>query len=142
MHIARHLRRGGCGCQCRTHRGVAAFQVALAPGAPFGAAVFGGKAPTEAGVLTRAFRSLAGVQAILLLLLGWALLARASVVTIPVLSSEVLAWATWGIVAFLTLNTVANLSAPHPIERWVMGSITLALVGLSFVIALRGTGGT
>jgi hypothetical protein len=93
-------------------------------------------------VLTRAFRSLAGVQAIVLLLLGWVLLARASVVTIPDLSSEVLTWATWGIVALLTLNTVANLSAPYPLERWVMGSITLVLVGLSFVVALRGSGGT
>lgn len=117
--------------------GVAAFQVALALGAPFGDAVFGGNAPTEAGLLTGGFRTLAGVQATILLLLGWVLLARTSVVAIPILDSGALVPVTWGIVAFMTLNTVANFAAPHPIERWVMGPITLALVALGLVIALR-----
>jgi hypothetical protein len=31
----------------------------------------------------------------------------------------------------------ANSSAPHPIERWVMGSITLVLAGLGLFIALN-----
>lgn len=115
---------------------VAAFQLALALGAPLGAAVFGGRAPTRDGVLTAPFRVLAIVQALILLLFGWILLARTAVVTAPVLASATLAWATWVIVAFLVLNTVANLSAPHPVERWVMGSITFVLAGLGLFIAL------
>lgn len=76
-------------------------------------------------------------QTIMLLLLGWVLLARTSVVTIPLLSGSTLGWVTWVIVAFLALNTIANLAAPHPVERWVMGSITLALTGIGLTIALR-----
>lgn len=117
--------------------GVAAFQLALAAGAPLGDAVFGGNAPTHDGVLTGPFRALAGFQTIMLLLLGWVLLARTSVVTIPLLSGATLGWLTWVIAVFLALNTVANLAAPHPVERWVMGSITLALTGIGLAIALR-----
>src|SRR5690606_5988308 len=111
--------------------GVAAFQVALALGVPLGGAVFGGKAPTRDGVLTAPFRALSIVQAIILLLLGWILLARAGVVTIPVLASATLVGASWMIVVFLMMNTVANFFAPHPVERWVMGSITFVLSGLA-----------
>lgn len=117
--------------------GVAAFQVALALGAPLGGAVFGGRAPRRDGVLTAPFRVLAIVQAIILLLLGWILLARADVVTIPVLAGATLVWGTWVIVVFLMLNTVANFSAPHPVERWVMGSVTFVLSGLGLFIALN-----
>lgn len=116
--------------------GVAAFQVALALGLPLGGAVFGGKAPTDDGVLTPRFRGLALVQAVILLLMGWILLARTAVVTIPLLSGDTLVWLTWVIVAFLALNTVANLSAPHPVERWLMGSITLTVLALGLFIAL------
>jgi hypothetical protein len=116
--------------------GVAAFQVALALGVPLGAAVLGGKAPTRDGVLTGPFRVLAVVQAIVLLLLAAVLLARTGVVTIPGLGRDTLAWMTWVIVVFLLLNTVANSSAPHPVERWGMGSVTLVLAGLGLFIAL------
>lgn len=39
---------------------------------------------------------------------------------------------------FLMLNSAANFAAPHPIERWVMGPITLTLVVLGSFVALRG----
>jgi hypothetical protein len=116
--------------------GVAIFQVALAAGAPYGDAVFGGRAPTAAGVLAPPFRVLAVVQAFVLVLLGWILLARAELVSIPLLGAGSLTWITWVILAFLVLNTVANFSAPHPIERWVMGPTTLALSALTLPIAL------
>jgi hypothetical protein len=116
---------------------VAAFQVALALGAPYGDAVFGGKAPTDAGVLTAPFRALAIVQAVVLALLAWILLARSGAVGIPLLGAGSLIWLTWGVVGFLVLNTLANLSAPHPIERWVMGPVTFVLAGLALTIALR-----
>jgi hypothetical protein len=121
--------------------GVAAFQLALALGAPYGDAVFGGKAPTRSGVLTGPFRALAVAQSIVLLMLGWVLLARTGAVGIPLLDAGSLVWVTWGFVVFLMLNTVANFTAPHPIERWVMGSVTLALSGLGLFIALRGPAG-
>jgi hypothetical protein len=78
---------------------------------------------------------LAVVQAVLLVLLGWVLLARTATVSIPVLGAGSLEWITWGVAVFLVLNTLGNFSAPHPIERWVMGSVTLVLSGLALIIA-------
>ena len=92
-------------------------------------------------MLTAPFRTLAVVQAIVLVLMGWVLLARAETVDIPVLGAGSLVWVTWVVVVFLILNTVANFTAPHPIERWVMGSITLALSALGLFIALRPPSG-
>lgn len=119
----------------------AAFQLALAMGAPYGEAVFGGNAPTRSGVLTAPFRALAVVQAIVLVLIGWVLLARTQNVGIPFLGPGSLVWVTWVVVVFLMLNTVANLAAPHPIERWGAGSVTLALSGLGLFIALCAPSG-
>jgi hypothetical protein len=116
--------------------GVAVFQLALALGAPYGDAVFGGRARTASGVLTGPFRALAVVQAVVLALVGWVLLARTELVGIPALGAGTLVWITWVILAFLVLNTAANFSAPHPIERWVMGSVTSVLSALTLVIAL------
>lgn len=116
--------------------GVAAFQVALAFGAPLGDAVFGGRAPTQDGVLKGRFRVLAALQAVILLLIAWVLLARTGVATIPLLSGDTLVWLAWVIVVFLALNTFANFAAPHPVERWVMGSITLITCALGVFIAL------
>jgi hypothetical protein len=116
--------------------GVALFQVALAAGAPYGEAVLGGKAPTDGGVLAPAFRALALVQAVVLVLLAGILLARAGIIATTIVSMGTLGWLTWVAFGFLALNTAANLSAPHPIERWGMGSTTLVLSGLTLAIAL------
>ena len=118
--------------------GVAVFQVALAAGAPYGEAVFGGKAPTNDGVLTTPFRILAVVQGLVLVALGWVLLARTEVAGITLPTGGTPSWLIWTILGFLVLNTLGNFSAPHPIERWVMGPITLVLSGLTLVIALSG----
>ncbi len=116
--------------------GVAVFQLALAAGVPFGEAVLGGKAPTNDGVLTPPFRILAVVQALVLVALGWVLLARTEVAGITLPAGGTPSWLIWTILVLLVLNTLGNFTAPHPIERWVMGSITLVLSGLTLVIAL------
>jgi hypothetical protein len=118
--------------------GVAGFQAALALGLPLGDATFGGKARTEAGVLQGVFRPLAAAQAALLLVIAWVVLARAGVVGFPLFGDAFLAWGIWVIVGFLALNTLANFTAPHPVERWGMGSITLVLAVLAVGIALIG----
>ncbi len=120
--------------------GVAVFQAALALGLPLGDATLGGRARTENGVLAPGFRVLAVVQAILLLLIAWVILARAGVMQIGFLGEGFLRWITWGILGFLILNTVANLAAPHPVERWVMGSITLVVALLTGVVAFGAPG--
>lgn len=120
--------------------GVALFQAALALGLPLGEATLGGRARTQNGVLTSGFRVLAVLQAIVLVLVAWIILARAGVTNIGFLGDGFLRWATWGMVVFLILNTVANLSAPHPVERWVMGSVTFVMVILTGIIGLRAPG--
>jgi hypothetical protein len=117
--------------------GVAGFQSALALGLPLGDAVFGGRAPTVNGVLTAPFRLLAVAQALVLLAVAWLLLVRAGVVTHPAIGGGSLTMATWVLAGFLALNTVGNLAAPHPVERWIMGTITLLLTGIAVVVALR-----
>jgi hypothetical protein len=95
--------------------GVAVFQLALALGAPYGNAVFGGKAPTEQGVLTGPFRALAVVQAIVLVLLGGFLLARTEALDIPILGSGALSWMVWVFVALLGVYTgVWEVLGPRP----------------------------
>lgn len=116
--------------------GVALFQIALALGLPLGEATLGGRARTKNGVLTSGFRVLAVLQAIVLVLVAWIILARVGTTQIGFLGDGFLRWATWGILVFLILNTVANLSAPHPVERWGMGSVTFVLVILTGIIAL------
>jgi hypothetical protein len=117
--------------------GVAIFQIALAIGLPLGEATMGGSAPTVDGVLSPAFRVVALLSAGILIGVAWVVLARAGVVSTRLVSDRALVWLTWGIVAFLMLNTVGNFSAPHPVERYVMGSITLLLVLLCGFVALR-----
>jgi hypothetical protein len=79
---------------------------------------------------------LASLQAAILVLLAWVILARAGIVDAGGVGDQVLYWATWVIVGFLALNTLANFSAPHPVERWLMGSITLAVGILTAIVAL------
>ena len=117
--------------------GVAMFQAALALGLALGGATFGGRAPHVDGVLTAGFRAVAGASAIVLLAIAWLVLARAGVVARGPVEDGVVVGATWVVLVFLVLNTVGNFSAPHPVERWVMGPVTLAVAALVAVVATR-----
>lgn len=116
--------------------GVAAFQLGLALGLPLGEATLGGRAPTRDGVLSGGFRLIPAVSVLVLVLAAWIVLARAGVVAAGPLGHRFLVGATWGLVAFLALNTVGNLAAPHPVERWVMGAASLVVVLLCSVVAI------
>jgi hypothetical protein len=117
--------------------GVAIFQAALALGLPLGEATFGGSAPTVDGVLSSGFRLVAIVNAIILLMFAWIIITRARLTSSGILGDRVVYWATWGIVAFLILNSLGNLFAPHPVERYAMGAATMLLVALCGFVALR-----
>jgi hypothetical protein len=117
---------------------VAIFQVALALGLPLGEATFGGAAPTIDGVLSTGFRVIALVNAVILIGFAWVILARADLLSSNVIGDRFLFWAAWGIVAFLVLNTIGNLSASHPFERYVMGATTLVLIVLCALVAYKG----
>ncbi len=118
---------------------VAAFQMTLALGAPYGDLVLGGRASTTAaGALTPGFRSLAPLQGLLLLGLVWVLLLRGGIITVPRLSDRVLRRATWGVAWLMVGTTLGNLASTHPFERWVLGSVTLVVAVLSLALAWRG----
>ncbi len=119
---------------------VAAFQVTLWRGAPYGDAVLGGRAATVGGVLTGPYRWAALGQAGLLLAMAVLLLGRGGVMRLPVLTDSGLRRAAWAIAAFMTINTVANFSAPHPLERR-MGVATLTVALLSATLGASSTRG-
>lgn len=94
--------------------GVGLFQVALAIGAPWGAAAWGG---ANAGVLPTGFRVASGVSALL-----WAGVAAAAAGRLlgPVGRRRLLL----GSAAYLTLGIAMNAASPSGIERavWVPGT--------------------
>ena len=113
---------------------VVAFQVTLALGAPLGEATMGGRARTVGGVLEPPFRVLAGVSAVILAVAAWVILARVGLVDRGPVDDTILGWGT--VAGFTALNTLSNLSGRHPLERWGMGSITLAVALLATYVAL------
>lgn len=94
----------------------------------------GGHAATVNGVLTPAYRWAAAGQAALLLLMAWLLLGRGALVRVPGISERGLRTAAWVIAGFFTLNTLANVTSPHPLERW-MGARTILIALASTALA-------
>ena len=108
------------------------FQIALAVGAPWGSAAWGGQNP---GILPPKFRIASGFAAVaiypyvILLVLGSADVAE-------------LDWlpgtgrlAMWVLVGFFTLGTLANLASRSKTER-IWGPVTLIIAACCGVIAL------
>ena len=110
--------------------GVAAFQIALALGAPWGAYAMGGAFP---GRYPPAMRVAALVQALLIALMAAVVLSRAGV-AFP-------AWSrasrrlVWVIVAFGAVGLVLNLVTPSAGERLVWAPVALLLLVFSVLVA-------
>jgi hypothetical protein len=113
----------------------AAFQVALASGAPWGAAAYGGRAALPDGRLPVRYRAGSSVTAVVLLAIGSLLLLRAGVVGAAT-ENPVLRWACWAFAVLFAVNTVGNLAGRHPVERWGMGTLTACLTALCVLLAL------
>ncbi len=109
---------------------VAAFQLALAAGVPWGAYSMGGAFP---GTLPRALRIAALAQATLIAAMAVIVLARAGL-----LLAE---WArrtrglAWVVVAFAAVSLVLNLITPSAGERALWAPIALLLLTTSTVVA-------
>lgn len=119
--------------------GVAAIQVALALGAPFGHISWGGR---HHGRLPDKLRIGSGVAAVVLLFAALVALAQGGLVGWSPIPSRWLTGATWVLAAFFTLNTFGNLSSESRIEKVVLGSVTAVLVVLMAVLAATGEGPT
>jgi hypothetical protein len=112
--------------------GIAAFQLALALGAPWGAAAWGGQHP---GVLPRRFRIASGIAALVVYPLIIALvLASAGIISdgwLPVDAALIM----WALAGLLGLGAVMNFVSRSPPERrW--GAVALTIALCCVVIAL------
>jgi hypothetical protein len=112
---------------------VAAFQVGLAYGAPWGNHAYGGRAPTDDGVLPPRYRAMSAVAVPALLLASWIILADAELVSTD---AGWVDWAVWVVFGYLVLNTVGNLASSSKIERVVLGSVTVVTAVATLIVAL------
>ena len=97
---------------------VAAFQIALASGAPWGAATLGGANP---GVLPDELRAGSAVQSFLYLVL-------ASIAGTRWTSTTVRRRMLYGMTALMAVGAVMNIATPSFVERMLWAPVTIALV--------------
>jgi hypothetical protein len=112
---------------------LAAFQFALARGAPLGRAAYGGRNAE----LSPALRRASAVAVLLWLLAAVVILGAGGVLAVP-LPDLVLSFGPWVLVVLSALGTIVNLASSSPWERfgWAPFSATLAV--LSFIVATGG----
>jgi hypothetical protein len=112
---------------------VSCFQVALALGAPFGAAAFGG---ANAGQLPPELRLVSAVAAGFWLLAALHALTRGGFITrFPGAGNRRFTWALAGVTA---VGSVMNLASSSPWERFGWAPCTLILAVLCLVLAKGG----
>lgn len=115
---------------------IATFQVALALGAPLGAAAFGG---TNPGQLPQQLRIASTGAAAIWLFAALIVLTRGSFAISP-LPKAVGRWGTWILVGLLSVATLLNLASSGPWERFGWGPFSLAMLILSLTLARGGSG--
>ncbi|MDH3306409.1 MAG: hypothetical protein OEO77_02645 [Acidimicrobiia bacterium] len=118
---------------------LAALQVALAAGAPFGQHVWGGRSDTAA--LSPALRVGSIVAAAALLWMAAVILARADLAAVNPVPPHRLAGTSWAIAAYMAVNTVANLVSASDVERYAFGPFTAAIAVTTTIVAWRGPRG-
>ena len=109
----------------------AAFQVALAAGAPLAAAAYGGRAAQPDGRLPLGHRITSAITAIVLLGIGSLLLLHGGMLGAAHPDAPVVRVGVWVVAGLFALNTAGNLAGRHPLERWGMGGLTASLTVLS-----------
>ncbi len=111
---------------------IAGFQAALALGAPFGVAAWGGTRP---GRLPSRLRVASAFACVLWLFAVVVVLDRggSEVVSLP---SALARWGTWALVVLLPIGALLNLASTSWWERFVWGPLALVLAVLCLVVAL------
>jgi hypothetical protein len=115
--------------------GVAAFQLLLALGAPWGSWTQGG---ANAGVLPAGNRVLAAVSCALLVVMAFAILARAGSGPFRGLPRGVVTFLAWATTVYAGLGVLLNLATPSAVERAAFAPLT-AVVLVCCVVVLRAT---
>ena len=112
------------------------FQLALAAGAPWGAAAYGGRAAQDDGRLPARYRVASAGTAVILAGALWLVLAAGAVISPTRVSENLLGVGAWVLVGLFALNTAGNLAGRHPAERWGAGGITAVLTVVCAWVAL------
>jgi hypothetical protein len=110
---------------------IAAFQLALAVGAPFGEAAWGGG---RSGRLPAGLRVASAAATVFWLIAALVILARGGV-DVPLVPSAVARWGAWALVGVLSLGALMNFASSSRWERFLWGPLALALAVLSFIVA-------
>jgi hypothetical protein len=113
---------------------VAAFQVALALGAPWGRAAFGGQHEGTLPVRLRAASAVAGLVVYPLAMA--AVLAAAGVIGDAWVPGEGVA-VLWVLTGFFTLGTLVNAISRSPLER-LWAPVSLAIAACCAIVAATG----
>jgi hypothetical protein len=112
--------------------GVALFQAALAMGAPWGRAAWGGAHER----LPIGLRVASGFAVGFWLFAALLVLARAGYDVSPILVS-VAGWGTWVLFGMLALGTLLNLASRSRLERLIHSPIAAVLTVLCLIVALE-----
>jgi hypothetical protein len=110
---------------------VAGFQAALALGAPWGRAAWGGAHDR----LPSGLRVASGFAVVFWLVAAFVVLARAGFDWSP-LPSGAASWGTWVLFGMLVLGTFLNLASRSRLERVIQTPIAAVLAILCVVVAL------
>ncbi len=109
---------------------IAAFQLALALGAPLGRAAYGGRN----AVLSPTLRRASAVAVVIWLLAAFVILGAGGAVAVP-LPEVVLGIGPWVLVVLSVLGALVNLASSSPWERFGWAPFSAALAVLSFIVA-------
>lgn len=112
---------------------IAAFQAALALGAPLGRAAWGGaheRLPTH-------LRIGSTVAILIWLLAALIVLARGGLAVVQ-LPTAVVEWGTWALVVVNVLGAIVNIASSSPWERFGWAPLALILAILCLTLALSG----
>ncbi len=112
---------------------IAAFQAALALGAPLGRAAWGG---THTRLPTR-FRIASAIVVGVWILASLIVLGRAGFELSP-LPDGIERWGTWILVGLLPLGALMNFASSSRWERYLWGPLALILATLMLVVAREG----
>jgi len=118
--------------------GIAVYQAALALGAPFGSAAWGG---THSGTLPPGLRVASAVGAVLWGLAALIILQRPGLSSILPFGRTFVRRATWVLVVLSFMSAVANFASQSVAERFILAPAALVLGLLSVIVARRPSAG-
>jgi hypothetical protein len=113
--------------------GLAAFELALALGAPLGRAAMGGTHT----YLPPGLRIASGALTVFWALAALLILRRAGY-RVPVFSARVARAGTWALAVLLTLGVLMNLASSSSWERYLQAPIAVVMAALCFRVARSG----